>query len=96
MATMTALVGAVTSPARTSGAELLTVAEASGYTRTASYDEVIEFAEKLAASSRNVTLSELGRSHGGKSLPLLVLADPPVRTAREAIRTGKPVSCAKP
>ncbi len=89
---MTASLGTVTSRAKDSGAELLTVAEASDYTRTASYAEVVEFVEKLAASSPHVTLSELGRSHGGKSLPLLVLADPPVRTAREALRTGKPVA----
>ncbi len=89
---MTAFVGAATSRASAAGEELLTVAESSDFTRTATHAEVVVFLERLAASSRSVSLSELGRSHDGRSIPLVIIADPPVATAEEALRAGKPVA----
>ena len=46
---------------------------------------VVEFAKKTA----NAHLTELGRSSEGRSIPLLIVADPPVKTAAEAARSGK-------
>lgn len=70
---------------------LLTVAERSGFTRTATHAEVVELCERYAAASKRVELLELGTSHEGRSLPLLVLAKPPIRSAAEARERGNPV-----
>src|SRR5262249_46123239 len=37
----------------------------------------------------NAHLTELGRTAEGRSIPLLIVADPPVRAAAEASRSGK-------
>jgi murein tripeptide amidase MpaA len=68
---------------------LLTVAEKSDFKAASRYAEVVEFCRELARRSPLVRLGELGTSHEGRKLPLLILADPPVATAREAARTGK-------
>jgi dipeptidyl aminopeptidase/acylaminoacyl peptidase len=68
---------------------LQTVAEKSHYQATARHAEVVEFCERLAKQSPRVRLSELGKSSEGRSLPLLVLADPPVATPAEARASGK-------
>ncbi|MEM7232409.1 MAG: DPP IV N-terminal domain-containing protein, partial [Planctomycetota bacterium] len=57
--------------------DLRTVAESSDYRATARHAEVVQFCEKLAESPR-VHLAELGKSGEGRSLPLLIVADPPV------------------
>lgn len=69
--------------------ELLTVAERSGFRATARHAEVVTLCERLAARSASIHLTELGRSGEGRSLPLMVVADPPVRTPAEARASGK-------
>ncbi len=69
--------------------DLLTVAEKSGYKATARHAEVVALCERLAKASPLVRLSELGRSGEGRSLPLLIVADPPVATPEEARASGK-------
>jgi hypothetical protein len=72
------------------GAEpLRTIAEASDYQATSRHADVMAFCERLAKESPLVRLGELGDSHEGRKLPLLVLADPPVATPQAAARTGK-------
>ncbi len=66
-----------------------TVAETSDYQATSRYAEVVAFCERLARESTLVRLGELGKSQEGRSLPLLILADPPVASAEEAARSGK-------
>ncbi len=78
----------------TSAEELLTRAEKSGFKSTSTTDEVQRFAEKLAESSDLVHLGSFGETVEGRSLPLLVIADPPVRNAREARDSGKVVCLA--
>ncbi|WP_165220855.1 DPP IV N-terminal domain-containing protein [Aquisphaera insulae] len=69
---------------------LQTVAERSGYRATARHGEVVALCEALAKRHPEAAhLTELGRSAEGRSLPLLILADPPVKTAVEAERSGK-------
>lgn len=68
---------------------LLTVAEQSNYQSTARHAEVVDFCQKLAKLSPQVQLSEFGTSHEGRSLPLLIVADPPVATPEEAAKSGK-------
>ena len=69
--------------------DLLTVAERSHFQATARHAEVVTLCERLAARSPLVHLSELGKSVEGRSLPLMIVADPPVRTPAEARASGK-------
>jgi dipeptidyl aminopeptidase/acylaminoacyl peptidase len=67
----------------------LTVAEASDFKATSRHEDVMAFCRQLAKESPVVTLDELGVSHEGRVLPLLILADPPVATPAEAARSKK-------
>jgi dipeptidyl aminopeptidase/acylaminoacyl peptidase len=74
---------------------LQTVAERSGYKATARYGDVVSLCRELAKRYPAAAhYSELGRSAEGRPLPLLILADPPVRTADEAAQSGKLVALA--
>ncbi len=68
---------------------LQTVAERSGYRATARYDEVAAWCRDFARTTPNASLTELGRSAEGRSIPLLIVADPPVKTAAQAASSGK-------
>ena len=57
---------------------LKTVAERSDYRATARYDDVAAWCREFAKATPNAYLTELGRSSEGRSLPLLIVADPPV------------------
>lgn len=59
-------------PLAADGAPLLTVAEASGYTRTSSHAEVIAFCEDLRARGAELRLHDLGQS--GEGRPILLCA----------------------
>jgi dipeptidyl aminopeptidase/acylaminoacyl peptidase len=78
-----------TSVGRADADKLLTVAEKSSYRATAHHADVVRFCEELAKSSPRVRLGELGVTVEGRKLPLLILADPPVATPEEAVRSGK-------
>ncbi len=67
----------------------VTVAEKSDYKATSRHEDVMAFCRQLAKESPLVTLGELGVSHEGRVLPLVILADPPVSTPAEAARSGK-------
>ncbi|MCZ6651803.1 MAG: DPP IV N-terminal domain-containing protein [Planctomycetota bacterium] len=71
-----------------------TVAERSGFQATARYDEVMAFIDKLKPLAPQLRLGELGRSSEGRSIPLLILADPPIATAEEAMDSGKLIAFA--
>src|SRR5215470_14377185 len=71
------------------GDALRTVAEKSDYRATAHYDDVIAWCRAFAKATPNAHLTELGRTSEGRSIPLLIVADPPVKTAAEATRSGK-------
>ena len=68
---------------------LQTVAERSDYRATARYDDVAEWCREFAKAKPNAHLTELGRSSEGRSIPLLIVADPPVTTAAQAASSGK-------
>lgn len=68
---------------------LLTVAEKSDYKATSRHAEVVDFCERLRKLSPLVRLGELGKSGEGRTLPLVILADPPVSTPEEAAKSGK-------
>ena len=69
--------------------DLLTVAERSGFKATARHAEVVALCEALAKSSPSIRLTELGKSGEGRSLPLMIVSDPPVSTPAEARASGK-------
>ncbi len=71
--------------------DLLTVAESSDYRATARHAEVVDLLGRIAARSDVVHLAELGATTEGRSIPLAVIADPPVATPAAARATGKPV-----
>lgn len=70
---------------------LLTTAESSAYAQTSRHAEVLRFCQELAKRSPAVHLTSMGQSRQGRDLPVLVLANPAVRTAAEAKASGKPV-----
>ncbi len=69
--------------------DLRTVAEKTDYKATARHAEVVALCEALARSSPLIRLAELGKSGEGRSLPLMIVSDPPVATAVEARTSGK-------
>ncbi len=68
---------------------LKTVAERSEYRATARYDEVAAWCQAFAKTTPLAHLTELGQSSEGRSIPLLIVADPPVKSAAQATRSGK-------
>jgi hypothetical protein len=68
---------------------LLTVGEKSDFKATARHSEVVAICEALAKSSNLIRLGELGKSGEGRSLPLLIVSNPPVSTPAEAKASGK-------
>ncbi len=77
-------------PSQTPSADVSrTVAESSDYRATARYDDVMAWCRGFAKATPNAHLTELGRTAEGRSIPLLIVADPPLKTAAEARRSGK-------
>ncbi|MCH7705355.1 MAG: hypothetical protein IIB61_09590, partial [Planctomycetes bacterium] len=66
-----------------------TVAETSDYRATSRYDDVITFIDRLVEQSTVVRKGELGTSVEGRSIPLVILADPPIETADDAAESDK-------
>ncbi len=69
--------------------DLKTVAEKSDWQATATYDEVVQLLDRLARRSPIVRLDSMGTTVEGRSIPLVVLANPPLETAAQARGTGK-------
>ncbi len=70
-------------------AKLQTVAEKSNFESTARYEEVRTFLKELAAASPLIRLTDIGSSGEGRTIPMALLADPPVSNAEEAKKSGK-------
>ncbi|APW63002.1 DPP IV N-terminal domain-containing protein [Paludisphaera borealis] len=68
---------------------LRTVAERTEYKATARHADVVALCRELAKSSPNAHYTELGKSVEGRPLPLLILADPPVKSPADAARDGR-------
>lgn len=66
-----------------------TIAERSEYRKTSTSAEVEAFLAELHDQSDRTWLGSIGTSGQGKDLPVLVVADPPVRSAREALDSGR-------
>ena len=70
---------------------LLTVAEASGFQRTARHTEVVAFLDELALLSERVTRFEFGRSQEGRELPAIWLTAEANPTADKIRSSSKPL-----
>lgn len=68
-----------------------TTAETSNYQATTRHADVVAFCQELAKQSPMARVDSLGKSGEGRDLPLLVLAEPMVKSADEAKRSGKVV-----
>lgn len=63
--------------------ELLTVAEASGWRATSTHAQVVDLCRRLAASSPRIHMEVAGETSEGRSLPILVVAEPPVASPED-------------
>lgn len=68
---------------------LLTVAERSNWTSTATYEQTIALCSELDRRSDLVSLTFIGESEEGRRIPMLIVGDPPHATATGARRSGK-------
>jgi dipeptidyl-peptidase-4 len=68
---------------------LLTVAEQSNYTATSSSDEVLALIGRIEANSDITRTGELGKTHEGRTIPLIFLANPPVDSVDAAVAASK-------
>lgn len=82
-------VGAAEPP--TLHAAMMTVPERSDYARTSTLAEVVSVLDALAAETDLMHRERLLLTREGRDVPLLVLADPPVRSPEAARDSGKPV-----
>lgn len=69
----------------------LTRAERSDYKETSHYSDVIDFIRALQRLGAPVRLEWTGKSTEGRDMPLVIASFPPVATAAEARRLGKPI-----
>ncbi len=58
--------------------ELLTVAERTQYAKTSQYADVVALLDALAAKYPITRRAEMGKTHEGRAIPMLIVADPPV------------------
>jgi len=70
-------------PAKVDIEAMLTVAESSDWRATSTHAEVLEFCRRLDEASPRVHMEEAGRTLEGRSLPILILADPPVTSPEQ-------------
>ena len=71
--------------------EWLTVAEASGFRATSSYDETIDFLRRVDAASASIQLGFFGRSGAGRLLPLVIVSADGAFTPEATTASGKPI-----
>lgn len=83
---------ACTSMPTPTSAPPLTVPESSDYHKTSTHADVLDFLRQVRmAGDPRVVVSNFGTTPEGRVLPLVIVADPTIRTAEEARASGKPV-----
>jgi hypothetical protein len=68
-----------------------TRAERTSFRETSRHADVVAFIDSLAAMSKDVHVDTLGRSTGGRVIPMVVASRPVVRTAADARRLNRPI-----
>lgn len=71
--------------------DLRTRAETTDYVETSTYDDVVRVVSGIVASSPLAKQESFGKTEEGRSLPLLILSDPPATTPEAARRLGRPI-----
>lgn len=71
--------------------DLRTRAESTDYVETSSYDDVLKIVNGIVSSSSLAKQESFGTTEEGRSLPLLILSDPPVTSPGAAERLRRPV-----
>jgi hypothetical protein len=71
--------------------DLRTRAEATNYEETSSYDDVIRIVNGIVSSSPLAKQESFGKTEEGRSLPLLILSDPPMASPEAAQRLRRPI-----
>jgi len=69
---------------------LRTGAEASGWSRSTTHAEVLDFLNELQRHTDRMVVRELTVTNQGRSLPVVFLGDPPVVDPAGTMRSGKP------
>lgn len=69
--------------------DLQTVAERTNFKATARYDDVVALLDALAKSSPLAKRAEMGKTGEGRSIPMLIISDPPVATPEEATEQAR-------
>jgi hypothetical protein len=82
---------AVGTLAATQSPEPQTRAEQSRFEDTSRYEDVLAFIEALAERTPRVRVETFGMSEEGRSLPLLVVGDPPAASPSQARESRRPV-----
>ncbi len=70
---------------------LFTRPEKTNYEETSLHRDVMDFVITLCEGSKLATFEIIGSSKEGRKIPLVIMADPPVATPREAKNSGKPI-----
>jgi hypothetical protein len=71
--------------------ELLLTPEKTNFIKTSTYAEVTQFINSIKNKTPNVHVISMGKSPEGKEIPVVILADPAVKTVEEAKASGKMV-----
>jgi hypothetical protein len=71
--------------------ELLLTPEKSNFVKTSTYSEVMQFINSIKEKTTFAHIIALGKSPEGKEIPVVILADPLIKTPEEAKASGKPV-----
>lgn len=73
-----------------SGSDLVTAAEASGYKKTSTYEEVVHFLFEAQKRSDKINILELTTSTEGRMIPLVVIGSESIKSPHEMMLSGKP------
>jgi hypothetical protein len=70
---------------------LVITPEKSNFLKTSTYWEVMSFIDAIKTKSGNIHVTSMGNSPEGKSIPMVIMANPIVRNPEEARASQKPV-----
>lgn len=71
--------------------ELIITPERSNFIKTSTHAEVMQVIRDIAVRSPQAYVTTMGKSKEGKDIPLVILANPQIKTPAEAKASGKPV-----
>jgi hypothetical protein len=71
--------------------ELLLTPEKTNFIKTSTYAEVMQFINSIKEKTPNAHVISMGKSPEGKDIPVVILAEPAIKTAEEAKASGKMV-----